>query len=1113
MNQKHDYKSVRSKGKFSSFGIGLLSVMICLGAQLALASSETNFSSIELEDVVQSTVTGMVTDEQGTPLPGANVVVKGTTNGTQTDFDGNFSLEVGADATLIFSYLGFVTQEIAVNGNSTINATLAEDAAALDEVIVTGYSTETKRETTAAVSIVKAEELAAIPSGNVEQQLQGRVAGVTVISNGQPGTTSQVRVRGFNSFGNNSPLYVVDGVPTTNIDFLSPDDILNTSVLKDASAASIYGARAANGVIVYTTKQGRKQNGKSRLSISILGGVTDPNVAGAPGMLNPQQMAEWTHRSYENNAVAEGQPAGTTPNYNHPQYGTNATPTFPDYLHAGGLNGVNAGDVDLAAVRAAYEANPLETFLIKPNLQGTNWYKEITRIAPQSRFSLGFDGGNETGRFYMGITAQQQSGTVLGQEFKRYTARFNSEWDITPWLSIGENFQTTYRSTVGLFGGNGGVDVADDESEVLSAYRMPTIIPVYDEFGSFASTKASGFNNPRNPVRRLKRNNGDDQSYGIGGFGNIYANLKLMDGLTVRTSLGGTYNNYHFVDYNYKYLGDSETEANDSFGEGGGYGYNYTFTNTLTYEKTFGKHGLFVLAGLESLNTGAGRNISGSGQNPFSTDLDFQDLTAVQNPVVQSNWFKGANYTSQFGQLKYNFDEKYYVTGILRRDGSSRFGSENRYGVFPAVSAAWRVIDEAFMQNQDFISDLKFRGGWGEMGNDTNVNPNNQYSLFGSDTGGTWYPISGQNSGADVGFARSRIGNPAAKWETSTTLNIGFDASFFNNKLDFVLDWWTKDTKDLLYQVPLPGVTGTYAEAPSVNIASMSNKGVDFQIIGRGNFTEDLSFTVTLNNSFLSNEITSLTDNIQFFDGATYRGNSPIRNQVGRPISAFFGYKVDGYFNSQAEVDAQNNAQEAAGLEREASLGRFKLVDTDNNGIINSDDRTFLGSAVPDWTGGAVINLTYKNIELEMYWYASLGNEIYNHSKWYTDFQGTFEGSAKGENVLNSWTPELGNNATAPIFERATNLFTSGASNSWYVEDGSYARLQRLALAYNFDQNILDRIGISKMKLGFSCNNIWTITNYTGLDPQVAGPDTNFGVDVGNFPVTPSYVFSLELGL
>lgn len=1102
MNQKHDYKSVKSQKRSSFFKSGFLSMLICLGAQMANANEKiTTSNGIEV-NTVQSTVTGTVTDAAGELLPGANVIVKGTTNGTQTDFDGNYTLTVEPGAVLVFSYLGYVRTEIPVNGQSVVNATLIEDAAALDEVIVTGYAVETKRETTAAVSIVRAEELAAIPSGNVEQQLQGRVAGVTVLTNGQPGTTSQIRIRGFGAFGGNEPLYVVDGVPVQSTDFINPDDIATTTVLKDAAAASIYGARAANGVVVYTTKQGARSKRKTSMSLNISSGVSSPNSANAPKNLSPLEMAQYTHIGYENNAAANG----TAVQYTHPQYGTNATPTLPDYLHADGQNGVSASSIDLAQIRANYEANPENVFLIKPNLKGTNWYKELTRIAPLSRVSLGFDGGTENGRFYMGISAQNQAGILLNNDFSRYTARFNSEWDISPWLSIGENFQATYRSVVGGFGGAGGIGGADDESVILSAYRMPTIIPVRDEFGSFASTRAAGFNNPRNPVRVQAFDAGDDQGYNIGGFGNLYALIKPFENLVIKSSLGGEYNNSHFVNYGFRYLGDSEPQASNSFSEGSSYVYRWTFTNTAAYDQTFGKHRIKALAGLEALNTGAGRFINGNGINPFSTDLDFQSLSVVQSPVVNSGQFKGVNFFSTFGKLDYNFDEKYYLTGVLRRDGASRFGGNNRYGTFPAVSGAWRVIAEPFMQNQDVISDFKIRGGWGQMGNSNNVDPNNQYSLYASNRGSTFYPIDGQNSGANEGFAQSRIGNPNAKWETSTTLNIGFDAGFFNDRLEIILDWWQKDTDDLLYQLPLAGVTGNFASAPSVNIASMSNSGLDFQIVGRGNFTEDLSFQVTLNNSFLKNEITALAPGIDFFDGQSYRGIQATRNAVGQSLSSFFGYEVIGYFNSAEEV-ANSPAQDGKGL------GRFRYADINGDGAITPDDRTFIGSPVPDYTGGATINLRYKNIEFETYWFATVGNEIFNQSKWFTDFFGTFEGSAKGQAAKRSWTPALGNNAAAPIWESASNLSTSGVGNSWYVEDGSFVRLQRLALSYNFS-DIVDDLGLSRLKFGISANNIWTITNYSGLDPGIGGgADTNFGIDVGNYPVAPQYLFTLEIGI
>ncbi len=1103
MNQKRTTNYVlRPKRKSISLGIGFFSMLLCLGSQLALANSLKTISS-KTNDIIQSTITGTVVDSEGIPLPGANILEKGTTNGTQTDFDGNFTLEVEDGATLVISYIGFTRQEVAVDGQTSINVTLAEDAAALDEVIVTGYQTETKRETTAAVSIVKAEELAAVPSGNVEQQLQGRVAGVTVITNGQPGSTSQIRIRGFGAFGGNQPLYVVDGLPVGNTEFLNPDDIETTTVLKDAAAASIYGARAANGVVVYTTKTGSRGTQKTEVTVNISSGVSDPNAGRAKQILSPIDQARYTHIAYENNAAALGQPV----EYNHPQYGTNPTPTLPDYLYANGPSGVSGSQVNVAEIRKAFENDPDNTFLIRPNLRGTNWYKEITRIAPISRFTVGFKGGTENGRFYSGISGQNQNGILLNNDFSRYTARFNSEWDIAPWLSIGENFQVTYRSQTGGFGDAGGIGGANDESFILSSFRMSSIIPVYDEFGSFASTKAAGFGNARNPVRQLVNDDSKDTSYSIGGTGNVYLLIKPFDGLTLRSSLGGGYSNYYFTNYGFKYLGDAEPQANDSYGEGSGFNFNWTFTNTASYDKLFGVHRIKALAGVEALNTGIGRNINGSGLNPFSTDPDFQSLSVVQSPVVNSNQFKGVNFFSVFGKLDYNYDEKYYLTGVLRRDGASRFGGNNRYGVFPAVSGAWRVIAEPFMQNQDVITDLKFRGGWGQMGNSNNVDPNNQFSLYNSNRARTFYQTTGQASGADEGFAQSRIGNPDAKWETSTTLNLGFDASFFNNKLEFIVDWWTKDTEDLLYQLPLPGVTGNYASAPSVNIAEMSNKGLDFEIVGRGNFTDDFSFEVSMTNSFLKNEIVSLAPGLEFFDGPALRNIVATRNAVGQSLSSFFGYNVVGYYNTQAEVE---NSPEQDGK----GLGRFRYEDVDGDGVITPEDRKFLGSPVADYTGGITLNLKYKAIEFETYWFGSFGNEIWNQSKWYTDFYGVFEGSAKGVAAFNSWTPELGNNAEAPIWESASNFSTNAIGNSWYVEDGSYVRLQRLALSYDFRGVLTEKLGLTRLKIGVAANNIWTITNYSGQDPQVGGAvDTSFGVDVGNYPVAPQYLINFEIGI
>jgi TonB-linked SusC/RagA family outer membrane protein len=1026
-------------------------------------------------------VTGKVTDANSEGIPGVSVTVK------------------SGNAVLSISAVGYKTKSVSVGSQSSISVSLDEDVSQLSEVIVTGYSVTNKKESTAAASIVKAADLQIAPTGNVEQMLQGRVSGVTLITNGQPGTNSIIRVRGFGAFGGNEPLYVVDGVPVGSTDFLSPDDIESTTVLKDAAAASIYGARAANGVIVYTTKQGSR--GKKGLNITYNGlyGATDPNVAGAPKMLTPQEQADWTHVAYRNNAAANG----TAVSYTHPQYGTSAQAVIPTYLHANGLNGVN--NVDLSAITAAHAANPENVFLIKSNMAGTNWYDEITRMGATQRHSLGISGGTEAGRFYLGLSGQQQDGILIQNDFKRYSARFNSEFNLGKKVKVGENLQFTYRSVRGQAGGNGGLGVAGDESVILSAYRMPTVIPVYDEFGAYASTKAAGFNNPRNPVRQIMMNNSNDGNFNANAVGNIYVDYEPIKDLTIRSSIGGQYNNSAYKDYNYRYLGDSEPEASNSFYEGSAYSFAWVFTNTVNYKYQWRKHGFKILGGLESLNTGAGRSINGSGINPFSMDLDFVTMNSVQSPTVSSNLYSGVNFYSLFSKLDYNFNEKYYFTGVVRRDGASRFGSENRYGIFPAFSAAWRVTSEEFMKDLPAITDLKIRGGWGTMGNSNNVDPANQYSLYAANKGNSFYAIDGQSSGANEGYYRSRIGNPAAKWETAVTSNVGIDATLLNGKWEVVFDIWRKDTEDLLFNVPLPAVVGAAASAPSVNVAKMRNQGIDMQIINRGNLTSDIKYELTFNNSFLKNEIVQFAPGITNLVGGGFRGITPIRMEVGRSLSSFYGYQVIGYFNSAAEV-ASAPAQSGAGV------GRFRYADMNGDGKIDPSDRTYLGSPVPTYTGGVNVGLTYKEFDLNMYLYASAGNKIWNQSKWFTDFFGTFEGSGKGVRAKNSWTPALGNAAEAPIWESASNISTSAAENSWYVEDGDYIRLQNISLGYRIPKNIISKIGVKSAKLTLSANNLFTLTKYKGLDPGVGGAaDTSFGIDVGNYPVTRSFNASINL--
>ncbi len=781
-------------------------------------------------------VTGKVTaQDDGSGLPGVSVVVKGSTTGSVTDANGGYSISVpGNDATLVFSFVGFTTQEIAVGNRSSVNVSLAADVKALEEVIVTGYTTENRREVTGAVSTVKAKDLVAVPSGNVEQQFQGRVAGVTVITNGQPGTTSVVRVRGFGAFGGNEPLYVIDGVPVGSTNFVAPDDVAETTVLKDAAAASIYGARAANGVIIITTKKG-KRDGKMHFNYDGVTGFTVPGKV--DNILSPQESAEWTWQAIRNTNIRQGKDPNDPGLFKHPQYGSDPNqPVLPDYILVGNRTGV-VGDIDLEAERAKYntDASKGPVYLVMPaNQAGTNWWDEITRIAPLNRHAFSFSGGTDRSNYYLSFSLQDQKGILIEQDFKRYTFRFNSEHSLLKNLRIGENIQGSYIRARGLLGGSGGRGAAQEENDFLQAFRMPPIIPVYDAFGGWAGTQAKGFNNPRNPVANRRRG-ADNRGYGIYGFGNIYAELDVIKGLTLRSSVGGGAANFYNYFYTRPQYENSENNTSFTYGEGASSQFNWVWTNTANYRNKFGLHGIDLLAGVEALNTDFGRNVSGSGLNPAITDPAFVSISNTQasGRVVNSGQFRGVRFYSLFGQARYNFNDKYIITGVVRRDGSSRFSPNNRYGVFPAASVAWRISSESFMQNLTFINDLKLRAGYGAMGNSNNVDPNNQYNLYASQLGGSAYDITGSNSGVLPGFFRSRIGNPNAKWETSITSNIGLDGSFFNNKLELVVDLWRKDTRDLLYQLEIPAVVGPVATDPSINIGEMRNQGLDIQAITR----------------------------------------------------------------------------------------------------------------------------------------------------------------------------------------------------------------------------------------------------------------------------------------
>jgi TonB-dependent starch-binding outer membrane protein SusC len=1060
-------------------------------------------------------LTGTVSDDKGS-VPGASVVVKGTTNGAVTDIDGNFALDLKADnVVLMVSSIGYTTQEIAVGAETSLKILLTEDVSTLSEVVVTGYSVDKRRQSTGAVSIVKTRDLTSVPSSSVDQQLQGRVAGLTVVTTSQPGSGSQIRIRGFGAFGGNEPLIIVDGYPVGNANFLNPEDIETTTVLKDASAASIYGARAANGVIVYTTKRGKKNAKKLNVTYDGVYGVIDPGVG--QKMMNPQDQATWTWTALRNTATAAGVPFAP----NHPQYGTGQTPVIPDYLKVGSATGV-VGTVDLAAEKLKYNITGPTTGdfyqVIKANKAGTDWYKEMTQTGIIQRHTLGFEGGGDASRFYVGMSAQEQQGILPSQRAKRYGLRVNTEFDVNKNIRIGENIQITYLQILGLQGDNDGLQSSQSENDILGAFRSPTIIPVRDEFGGFAGTTVTGLGQGSNPIANQEAGK-LNKNYNAQASGNFYIEIEPIKDLTFRSSIGGNFNNFYGWGYGRPIYETLENKsANWSYNEGGGFRLAWTLTNTLAYKKQFGVHGVELLAGQEALNTGFGKNMRADGRNPFSGDQNYITISTldIRNPAT-STLDKGVTFNSYFGRAIYNLNDKYILTGVVRRDGSSRFGTNSRYGVFPAVSAAWRISAEPFMKSMAWITDLKIRAGYGTMGNSNNVDPNNQFNLYASSVSNSSYDINGTNGGVVNGFRQSRIGNPDAKWETSVTKNLGFDGTFLKGKLDVILDLWQKDTRDLLYRLPITQTAGG-ATAPSVNVGTMVNKGIDLQIINRGKITTDIGYELNVTGSILKNEITEIGGGLKYLQDVDpgFRGVNPIRNQLGYSLSSFYGYKVLGIFQNADEITK-------APTQSGSGVGRFKYADLNGRGTdgkltglpdgkIDADDRTYLGSPVPKFTGGLNFSLFYKGFDLNTYMYTSIGNKIFNISKRFTDFYPLFAGSAIAERVKDTWSP-TNTGAKAPIFEANDGFSTGAQSSDFYVEDGSYFRLQNLSIGYNIPSTIVKTLRLSRVRVSASVNNLLTITKYGGLDPQVAGAaDTNFGIDIGNFPTTRQFTFGVNVG-
>ncbi len=1049
------------------------------------------FLTLSSAVLAQKKISGKILDgETNSPLPGVSIVVKGTSTGTTSDAEGKYTLNAPTNASsLIFSFVGFKTQELAIGNQSTMDVTMAVDERMMDEVVVTGYLTEQKKDLVGSVASISSKDLVAIPMGNVQQQLQGRVAGVTVLTSGQPGVQSSVRVRGFTTLGNNDPLYVVDGVPVNNIEDLNGFDIESTVVLKDAAAASIYGARAAAGVIVITTKRGAKP-GKLNVSYDLQYGLQQPGKR--PGILAPQQMANYTLQARRNE---------TSP---HPQYGLfrqGQDARLPDFINVGAAGGVFEGDARIIPgnYNVDFDRGPIYQ-IVRGNRAGTDWYDELTSVAPVTNQTLSLAGATDASRFYVSLGQYNQQGIILNTWLKRYTLRANSEFTIAKKVRIGENFQLMYRDNPGI-NGRFDLNAAQSENDMFIALTTNPFIPVRDEFGGWAGTAAPGFNNSRNVVADRTRAGGNS-GFDLVALGNVYAEVDPIKDLTLRTSIGARGGNFYFQGAGFRTYERSENIGANSLNEGAGYFYTWTWSNTAQYKKSFGKHNARLFGGYEYVVNGGFRSLNGSGLNPFSMSGPFQTLsnTETVGRQVNSGGSSEQRFISLFGRADYDYDSRYYVSATVRRDQSSVFGANNRTGVFPALSAAWRISGENFMKGVTFIDDLKIRGGWGQMGN-SQIDPNNQFDLFGA----TSYDIAGANTGANPALRPSRIGNPNAKWETNTTINVGFDGSLMKGKMDVVVDWYKKTTNDILFGVPLPGVLGQIS-APAQNIAQISNTGLDVLLTNRGDITKDLKFVTDLTFTTFTNRIDALAPGVDFFgSGNATRLGQPARNEVGSSFSRFFGYQVDGLFRNQEEVNS-------APTQEGAAPGRLRFADINGDGRINADDRTYLGSPIPKFTMGFNLRLTWKNFEFENFFYWVNGVQIFNNYRLFTDFYPLFPGLAISDRVLDSWTPE-NPNTSVPIFENVANFSTNTQVSSYFIEEGSYLRWRNMSIGYNLPKRILDKIGADRLRLTASVNNLFTLTKYSGIDPAISGGDSGFGIDTGgNYPIVRTWNLGVSLG-
>lgn len=1048
------------KSKFK--GICRMAVMLILSCLMVFTSYAQ-----------QKNLSGTVVGEDGSPIPGVTVVVKGTTVGTITDMDGKFSLSVPSDAKILsVSYIGMRSQDLEIGTQTNFKITMAADVIGVDEVVVVGYGTRKKEELTGSISTVSEKQMQISSAPSVVSRMQGQISGVTITSGNTPGADATIRIHGIGTINDPNPLYVIDGVPVGPGNNINPNDVESISVLKDASSAAIYGSRGANGVVLITTKHG-KANQEPTVTLSVRTGISQ--AANQYNMLNTAQYGKalWL--------------LGTPSAQN--AYGTGSAPVIPDYiLPAQTMEGDPSVDPS--------KYNYPDYQIYKANKLGTNWYDEIYRSGVIQEYDLSVSGGGNKSTYSMSANYLDEQGFLIHTDFKRYNFRVNVDSKFANWLKVGQSLQAIYIDQMGDFGNNG------EGNAISMAYRMQPIVPVYDIMGHFAGTRAPGTGNAINPVSMLTRaQNNNGKWFRV--LGNIYGEATLAKGLTFKSLFGYNVGQWNAKTYTLPDYESAEPNKVPGLTVDSNYSILWNWANTVNYSVNFNEiHQINVVLGTEAVENNY-QWMNASRSQYFALTPDYMQLSSGESN--KDNGGNGSAWAlfSQFGRVNYDLMSKYYFEVTARRDGSSRFGSANRYGIFPAASAAWEISKEEFMsETKGWIDVLKLRAGWGKSGNDQ-IGEYNMYSTFGTNGYTAAYNLNGTTGSSIAGFEPSTKGNPDVSWETTETLNVGLNTTMFKNKFNIDIDVWRRNTSDMLYQLSVPQVMGI-ATPPFVNIGKMKNTGIDIEI-GYNNKALDgkLTYAVNATWSHYKNEVVSLSNNLKEVVGWSTRQVEYTRATAGQAYPMFYGLIVDGIIQNEAEAAA------APQFGSYTIPGHFKYRDLNNDKVISLDkDRTYIGDPHPKFVGGLNIDLGYSNFDLNMFFYGSYGNDMINYVSRWIDY-GQFTGGLSHDALYDSWTPS-NTKARLPMLDGAAH---SQEASTAFIEDGSYLRLKTMRLGYTFPASVMSKLKMKSLRVYAQATNLFTLTKYRGLDPELDSSGMSMGIDQGSWPTPRQITFGLTLGL